>query len=300
MQPRSIVRRTGMLAAALALALAGCAAAAPAPAAESRAMLEAPQAAPAAPQESGGDSSTSQGAAANQLTDRLIIRNAELALVVQDTAAQLNAIAKMADELQGYIASSSTTQYDEGLQAQVTMRVPADRLDEALQRLRGLAVEVRSEQISGEDVTAEYTDLNARLKNLEAAETQLREILAKAEKTEDVLSVFNQLTQVRGEIESLKGRMQYLSQSAALATIAVTLIPDALAQPVQVAGWRLDGVAKQAFEALIAALQSLASIAVWLVIVVAPVLLILASPFIIVYLFIRRRRAKRSQKQEAR
>jgi hypothetical protein len=124
--------------------------------------------------------------------------------------------------------------------------------------------------------------------------------MAKAEKTEDVLAVFNQLTQVRGEIESLKGRMQYLSQSAALATIAVTLIPDALAQPVQVAGWRLDGVAKQAFEALIAALQSLASIAVWLVIVVAPVLLILASPFIIVYLFIRRRRAKRSQKQEAR
>ena len=81
-----------------------------------------------------------------------------------------------------------------------------------------VAVEVRDEKVSGDDVTAEYVDLSSRLKNLEAAEEQLRDILARAEKTEDVLAVFNQLTAIRGEIEQVKGRMQYLSQSAALAT----------------------------------------------------------------------------------
>jgi hypothetical protein len=209
--------------------------------------------------------------------------------VVADTAAQLDAIAGLATELQGYVSASSATQYDEGLQARITLRIPSDKLDQALQRLRGLAVEVREEQISGEDVTAEYTDLGSRLKNLEAAEAQLRVIMEQAAKTEDVLAVFQQLTQVRGEIEVIKGRMQYLSQAAALATIAVTLIPDRMAQPVQVAGWRLDGVAKQAFEALIGALQALATLAVWAVIVLLPIGLLLASPFIVLFVILRRR-----------
>jgi hypothetical protein len=254
----------------------------------------APAQAPGAKSETRDEAST--GASdVSQVAARLIVRNASLTLIVQDTQAQLDVIAGLASRLNGYIASSSTQKYEQGLQARLTLRVPSDKLDEAMAELRKLAVEVREEQITGEDVTAEYTDLTSRMKNLEAAEAQLRDILSKAEKTEDVLSVFNQLTQIRGEIEQTKGRMQYLSQSASLATINVTLIPDALAQPLTVAGWRPEGVVKSAVEALITALQGLATLTIWLVIVVLPIALIISSPFIVLIALIRRRNNRRKQ-----
>jgi hypothetical protein len=170
----------------------------------------------------------------------------------------------------------------------VTLRVDAAKFDQALSELRRLAVEVRNESIRGEDVTAEFVDLEAQLRNLEAAEAQLQQILKQATKTEDVLNVYRELTAIRGQIEQIKGRMKYLSQSAALATISVNLIPDALAQPVDVGGWQPAGVAKNAVEALITSLQGLVSIAIWFVIAVAPLLLIVAIPVVILIALIRR------------
>ena len=91
--------------------------------------------------------------------------------------------------------------------------------------------------------------------------------------------------------------MKYLSQSAALATITVTLIPDALAQPIQVGGWQPAGVIRDALQALIGALQGLATIAIWLVIVVAPVLAITAVPVVAVVLLLRRLRRDKAAKR---
>jgi hypothetical protein len=137
-------------------------------------------------------------------------------------------------------------------------------------------------------------DLDARLRNLEAAEAQLQQILKQATSTEDVLAVYRELTNLRSQIEQVKGRMKYLSQSAALATITVTLIPDALAQPIQVGGWQPAGVIRDALQALISALQGLATIAIWLVIVVAPMALIIAAPILLIILAIRRLRRRPS------
>jgi len=98
----------------------------------------------------------------------------------------------------------------------IIIRVPAERLDEALDQLIGLAVEVDSESISRQDVTQEYTDLTSRLRNLESAEAQLMTIMDGAVKTEDVLAVYNELVAVQGQIEVIKGQMQYFEQSARL------------------------------------------------------------------------------------
>jgi len=141
-------------------------------------------------------------------------------------------------------------------------------------------------------------DLDARLKNLEAAEAQLQQILKQATSTEDVLAVYRELTGIRGQIEQIKGRMKFLSQSAALATISVTVIPDALAQPVQVGGWRPAGVVRDAFEALIATLQGLASLLIWLAIVVLPVLLIFVIPTALIVLLVRRARRNKARTTE--
>jgi hypothetical protein len=274
---------TAVLCTMLATLQTACAAPAPAaPSSSNQAYIaEAAPAAPAAPA-AGIDPNAQQPA-----TPRMIIRNADMTLVVTNTQAKLDEIAKIASDYKGFIVSQSTTQYNNDIQANV---------DAALSRIRKLAVEVRSENVRGDDVTAEFVDLQSQLKNLEAAEAQLQKIMEKAEKTEDVMAVFNQLTQVRGQIDQIKGRMKFLSENAAMSAINLTLLPDTPSQPVEVAGWRPEGVAKRAIEALVSALQGLVNLGIWLVIFVAPILLLLALPVVLLGLVvrgaIRRRKAR--------
>lgn len=181
------------------------------------------------------------------------------------------------------------------MQANLTVRVPSAQLDAALAQIRALAVEVRSESISGQDVTAEYTDLQSHLRNLEAAETKLQQIMDGATKTEDVLAVYNQLVGIRDQIEQVKGQMQYYEQSAALSAISADLIPDALNQPIEVGGWRPQGVAKDAIEALVRSLQGLTNAVIWIGLYVLPLLLVIFLPiFLIVRFVIRRLRKPRA------
>lgn len=215
---------------------------------------------------------------------RLVIKNANLSLVVKDPEGAANEINALANELGGYVVSSNTyrasvdAQGNEIKQASVSLRVPVEKLDEALRRLKGLAVEVESENLSGEDVTSQYTDLESQLRNLEAAEAQLQKIMDGASKTEDVLNVYNQLVSIRGQIEQVKGQMKYYRESALLSLITVNLIPDALSQPLEVGGWKPEGVAKEAFEALLRAFQELATAAIWIGIYVLPLLLVFGLP----------------------
>ncbi|NJM39813.1 MAG: DUF4349 domain-containing protein [Anaerolineae bacterium] len=264
--------------------------------------IEVQPAAPAAPAEPAAapsDDGTFNAPSQQPSTPRMIIRNADMTLVVTDTQSKLDEIATIASDYKGFIVSQSTSRFANDIQAQVTLRVEASQLDAALARIRKLAVEVRNENVRGDDVTAEFVDLQSQLKNLEAAEAQLQKIMESAEKTEDVMAVFNQLTQVRGQIDQIKGRMKFLSESAAMSAINLTLLPDQPSQPVEVAGWRPEGVAKNALKALISALQGLVNLGIWLVIFVAPILLLLSLPFVLVGLVVRgvvrRRRAKQAK-----
>jgi len=237
----------------------------------------------------GGASATEASVPQTDPNPRLIIRNATLTLIVKDSAASLNAIAKIATDAGGYVNTTNTTKLAEGTRASVQLKVPSEKLDEVLSQIKTQG-DLRDENVSGQDVTADYVDLSSRLKNLEAAEAQLRKIMDGATDTTDVLKVYEQLTNIRGQIEQVKGRMQFYERSAAMSTISLTLVPDALAQPVQVAGWRPDGVAKQALETLVKALQTLVNIAIWLIIVALPVLVLMALPVIALVWVIRRMR----------
>ena len=153
------------------------------------------------------------------------------------------------------------------------------------------------ESTSGEDVTEEYTDLEARLRNLEATEVELRELLTtvrqRTGKAEDILAVHRELTNIRGQIEQLKGRMQYLEQMSALATIHIELTPDVLSRPLTVGRWEPKGTAANALRALIQVLQFLVDAGIWLVIVGLPVLILIAIPILILILIIRAWRRRR-------
>jgi hypothetical protein len=217
--------------------------------------------------------------------------------LLTDPVAKAASIRQMAEAMGGYVVSSYIYQssYGDGLtadNASITVRVPAERLQDALDQMKGDAVEVRSENVTGEDVTAQYVDLESRLRNLEAAEAQLMEIMDSADETEDVLAVYNQLVATRSEIEMVRGQMQYYEESAALSSITAELIPDVAAQPIEIGGWQPQGTVKAAVEALIQALEWLADAAIWLAICVLPVALLVGLPVFLIVRSARRRRAK--------
>jgi hypothetical protein len=225
--------------------------------------------------------------------ERLIIRTADMAIVATDTEEALSRIAEMADSSGGWVVSSNVFQSsDTSKTGYIQIRVPSEGFQSVLDAIAGLSVEVTNLSTSGQDVTEEFVDLDARLGNLEATAARLRTFLDEARNVEEALAVNVELSRVEGEIESIKGRMQYLEQSSAFSSITVNVTPDELAQPIEVAGWQPQGVAKQAVEALISALQVVANAVIWFVIFALPILLVIAIPIALVIWVIRRLRRR--------
>jgi len=261
----------------------------------------------ALPAQGGSSTITNEYAASDnpaaQQIDRMIVKNANLTIVVSDPGKSMDVISKMADELGGFVVTANMAKEysSNGIEvphATITIRVPAGRLNEALLRIKGESKQdPLTEGINSQDVTGEYVDLQSQLKNLEAAEAQLTEIMGSATKTEDVLNVYNQLVQVRGQIEQTKGRMKYLEQTSALSAISTDLVADKAVQPIKIGGWQPVGIAKTAVETLISTFQILASIFIWLVIYILPVLaflyLVIVLPITLLLRARKRRRAAR-------
>ncbi len=226
--------------------------------------------------------------------DRLVIKNASLNLVVKDPQASLDQVTALAERVGGFVVNSRTYKqgYDaEGvamLYGEISIRVPAERFNDALAELRGASVRVENESISGDDVTAQYTDLQSQLKNLQAAEEQLTAIMKDAKRTEDVLNVYNQLVSIRGQIEQIKGQIKYYEESAAMSLISMTLMPDIASQPITPDVWAPEGVAKQAVEALVNTLQALGTAVIWFGIYTLPLLLLIGLPIVAVVFGLRR------------
>jgi hypothetical protein len=206
---------------------------------------------------------------------RMVIENADMSIVVVDPEAKMQAIAAMAERMGGFVVSSNlfeTYLSDGGTapEGSMTVRVPAENLKEALTEIKEGIVELKTETRSGQDVTQEYTDLSSRLKNLESTERQLTTIMELAEKTEDVMLVFNQLTQIREQIEVIKGQMQYYEQSAALSAISIRLIAEETVKPIEIGGWKPEGVVRDAVQTLVDFLKGFFEFIVSLVIVFLP------------------------------
>lgn len=215
----------------------------------------------------------------------MIIYNGSLDLVVLDSAKAQEDVQKLVEEFKGYVMASESYRYEQGsVRITMKLRVPAAQFNELMSRLRQMALEVDHDSVSSENVTQEYVDLESRLRALEAKAARLEELMEDAEDTEAVLAVYRELSATQQEIEQVKGRMQYLERSASMATITVTLTPDALSQPVEVAGWRPQGTAKRAVEAMLSALQFLGDAFIWILLFVAPVLAVIGG---VIYLVIK-------------
>ncbi|MEW6400488.1 MAG: DUF4349 domain-containing protein [Chloroflexota bacterium] len=236
--------------------------------------------------------------------ERIVIQNADLAVVVPDVQKRAQELEAMAKEMGGFLVSSQQyqTYTNNGIQVPevaLTIRIPSERLDEALALVKKDAIEVRNENRTGTDVTAEYVDLQSRLKNLKAAESQLQEILETAEKTEDVINVFNQLVYYREQIELVQGQINYYDEAARLSAINVRLISEETVEPIQIPGWKPGSVASQAFQDLKIFLQDFANFLIAFFVRDLWEILITLSPFAILFFIgraiFRRVRANRAR-----
>ena len=241
---------------------------------------------------------------AAQPQERLVIENADLAIVVIDPKARMAEINALANKMGGYVVSSNLYQSftSSGLEvpeASIVIRVPAERLDEALAQIKEGAVDVPRENRSGQDVTNQYVDLQAQLKAKEAAEQKLLEIMDQAVRAEDVLAIYLQVQAVQTEIEQLKGQIKYLEESAALSSISVQLIAEEGTQPIQVGPWRPAGAAKEAIEDLILFFQNFVDFLIYFFLSILPALILVAIPLYLVYLIGRAayRRIRRSRSE---
>lgn len=239
--------------------------------------------------------------------ERLVIKNADLRIIVDDPEAKMDAIAALADSLGGHVVTSNIyqTYADNGVkvpEGSITIRVPAERLDEALEKIKADVVEVDSENISGQDVTDQYVDLQSRLKAKKATEEKLLEILAQAQTTEETLAVYSELQVVQSDIEVLTGQINYYKQSAAMSSISVSVIASEKSKPIEIGGWKLGETASRAVQNLIDYLQGFVRFLITLVILIIPVLLTIVLPFYLAFLavraFLRRRKAQKEKTEE--
>ena len=225
-------------------------------------------------------------------TTRLVIQTADLSIVVNDVNARVQTIQDMVKAMGGFVVSVniSQTYASDGIkvpQAQIVVRVPQASLDDALTQIKKGVVDVQNETRSGQDVTDQYVDLQSRLTAKEAAADQLTKIMQDATKTQDVLAVYAQLEQIDSDIEVLKGQIKYTEQSAALSSISVNIIAAETIQPIVVAGWKPQGVARDALRDLISFWQGFIDFLIRFFLYLLPLLITIGIPIFLAILFLR-------------
>jgi len=239
---------------------------------------------------------------------QMVITNANLEIAVDDPGASMTAIRKMAADMGGFTVSSYIykTYAPSGVEvpaATITVRVPAEKLNAALDQIKAMtgdpAKYTLTENTSSQDVTQEYTDLKSRLRNLEEANTKLSELYDTATKTEEALAIYQQKMQVTEQIEVIKGQMQYFEQSSAKSAITVQIVAKESIAPITIAGWQPAGVARDAVQALIDFGKGLVNFLIWLGILVIPVIVVIGLPiFLLVRWLVRRNRREQARKME--
>jgi hypothetical protein len=224
-------------------------------------------AAPALTGAAGGAARPAAGNAAQDATQninvpdipRQVIKNGNLGLVVKDVDSAVAQAGGIALRHGGDVTQSSIGKRDDARVADLVLQVESGRFDAAMAELRQMdgVIERTTDKSDSKDVTEEYVDVKAQITNLEATERQLRALLDKATRIEDILAIQREITGVRGQIDRLQGRANYLERRSAMSTITLHLASAAGATPRTPDGWRFADVVARAWAASLTVLQGL-------------------------------------------
>jgi len=194
------------------------------------------------------------------LFDRKIVQTTSVDVGVKEVGRAFTDISSAAESAGGFVAGSAFSNVDKKQVADLTIRVPADQYQAVLAKIRGMG-EVSNEKTDANNVTEEYTDVQARLRTLQATEQRYLDLLAKAETINDILTVQDRLDGVRGQIEGLQGRVNLLDHLTDLATITVHLEPIGAATGGGGGGTHPIEAAQAAWQHSLDALRGLATVA---------------------------------------
>lgn len=204
-------------------------------------------------------------------TDQKVIRNGSLDLIVDHADESLTAIKTIVASKKGYVQYATTQEHTDGTKSgYATVRVPEEMFDTTITELKALALVVTQESVNSDDVTEQYIDLAARLKNAQLQEARYIEILQAAKTVEEMIQVETALANVRSTIESLTGQIQYLDSQTNFSTITLSLSEE----PVVTVGgkeFRPGTTIKEASQAVVALAQWLVKTVIWVAIVGAGV-----------------------------
>ena len=184
--------------------------------------------------------------------ERKIVTDVDMNIRVDDVNDAMEAVTNLVDTSGGFVVSVSRTEDEDETFAYMSFRVPSNDLEAILSRVRDISERVEREYRSAQDVTTHFVDVEARLGNLRAAEQQLMVLFERSGKVSDVLEVQRELTNVRGQIESLQGRLNYLSQTTATSLVNVWFHPTTSTAPISDPAWSPSETARGATRGLAA------------------------------------------------
>ena len=170
-----------------------------------------------------------KAAATNEAADRRIIRNADITIEVASTTEAQQRVTSIAEFHGGFVVTSEAKQREDvdpskrTLDIKLVVRIPANQFGAALDEITRLAGNLPEANVSGQDVTEDFIDLEARIKTQKALELQFLEIMKQARTVEDALQVQSQIADVRTDIEKLEGRKRFLENRSSLSTITVNM-----------------------------------------------------------------------------
>lgn len=227
----------------------------------------------AAASSTGSSSGQTAGSAAPPTAkplERKIIRNATLTIQVEDMETALNQLRALATSVGGYLLQENTTSQGAKPSGVMVIQVPAEQYEVSITRIRQLAFKVEREESSAQDVSDEFVDLQSQIANLKVTEEGLQKLIDKATKLEDIIALQKELANVRGEIETRQGRLNFLDNKTAFSTITVNLAlkpaPEVLppaATPVPVSeGWQPEKAIGQSWNASLKLLGGIITVVV--------------------------------------
>ncbi|HBL39361.1 TPA: hypothetical protein DDZ10_01690 [Candidatus Uhrbacteria bacterium] len=207
-----------------------------------------------------------ESAADADTSEARVIKQAEIDLLVSSTPDTQVALADLAKRLGGFVRDASTYErIDKVLYGQAVLRIPVASFEATLSDIRALGLRVQSERVTGTDVTEQFADLEAQLRNARAEEQAYLALLGRAGSVGDLLQVQRELSNVRGRIEHMEGRKTYLENQTDLATITVSLSEKpSLIAPTS--DFRFVDTIKEALQTLVVAFQEIVRGAVWIVV----------------------------------
>ena len=219
--------------------------------------------------------------------DKKIQKNANLSIEVKDIEKSLDKAKQIISTFNGEIISTSSGGMDFGQPyANIRLRVPNEKLNDAIDALKKISSKILSENIYTNDVTEEFIDVEAKLNIMKSTEKRFKDLLNEANNVEEVLQVEKELMRIRGEIDSLEGRLGYLSQTTDTSEINLSINEEV---PITGEKWSFSESLSSALKNLSSFAKSFANLLINLVVFI-PVIIVILIIAIIIRIIIKKRK----------